>query len=1292
MRTGGAGRWSRAIVAAVVLALALVGLGIGPGPVGTAQASQITKGDLTFTYTPSPTTLSGPGSVTYTYTVQNNSGSRTYYYDSIRDDRCSAISPTSATIRAGGTATFTCTTTVSVTTTSTVNFSFYYLTLFFGRTYTQASLTETVRVNNSSYHPRFDCTTPTAFNSSNVEGQPTTLYNQYQDPTGAQFITVGTATTPKAQYNALAYNPADGYLYAVTGVPAKGGDSTWLGGARLIRVDANGQVEDLGPITSTASTFNQDFGGGGVTSGVIANGVYYVSNAAGGTATIYRINLTGAPTATVVTSNPDFRVNDYTVMGGYLWGLEANSGTATTAPTMLRYDLATGTVTRFSMSTLNGQIPGGRIYGAAWTYGNGNLGFSDNSGSGVYQIQVTNPASSSPTFSLVYKISGPGSYNNDGASCGTDVQADLKVTKTATPSSPKPGGTITWNLTITNLGPGTSSGGVVKDTVPAGYTNLKVGSDYTGACTISGQTVTCLTGVLAKGASYVIPITATVPNNTTCVTNTATITGNELDPVAGNNTGSVETCPSNAIIDVTKTANTPVATGPDAAGNHTIAYSIKVTNSGTTAGSYTQLVDAPQFSPGTSIQTVTWSGGPANTAPTTVSADADGSYPIGTAAGKPIAAGATHTYTVTVVYKQNPTSTDRLVLCTPNTPGTGLFNQVGLPEEDPTKVDNGNNACANPVPAIQVAKTVRRATDTGNGVDSLSVNRGDQVVYVYAVSLPTGYTEPLKTIGLTDDKLGAISGIAAPGGYKSGDSNSNGLLDPGETWIYWSAPTAISASVDNVGTATGIGNVTASKVTGTDTAHVTALQPSIDLAKAPGTLTGPAADGGYTVTYTVTVKNTGQGSGSYGPITDTLQFDPNLVPQTATWSKGTTTGPTTTFTAAPHTFTVGAITSTPLAAGATDTYTVTVRYLPKGAPAAAICTAPNTGLYNSVALPSGQETDTSNNSACVAPPRFAVQKAVDGSAPGTTGPTQTAAHDAATGTFSTTVTYRVTVTNTGTVVYAHPAITDTATVFTGFTRTGITLNGTAVTPAADGSFTIPAATSTLAPGATTVYTVVVTASGKPTAAQWEQAKACNTAGAGTPGGGIFNRVTMSADSDGADNNDACAPIVPPTQVMHVVKQGLNCDTDQPTCPLTGAQFSLYTSDPSAPGATAVQNGITPNAANGALFDSSSLILGEYWLVETRAPDGFSLLAQPIHFRLTANGVTLLAPTSSTVTLKTGDPLTVVVNDVTPAPLPKAGGNGSWPYLLTGMALLGLALAYYFRPLGHLRLSGHRKSS
>ena len=739
MRTG-AGRWSRITVAAVALALILVGLGIGPGPTSTAQASTITKGDLTFTYTPNPTTLNGSGSVTYTYTVKNNSsglGARTYYFDYIRDDRCSPVTLTSAssTIGPGATATFSCTTTVSQTTTSTANFSYYYSTLFGGRTYTQASLSETVRVNNSASHPKFDCTTPTVFNASNVSGQPTTLYNQYQAPTGSSFITVGTAATPKAQYNALAYNPADGYLYAVTGV-SSGADSTWVPGAHLVRIDANGQVEDLGAITSTATSFSQDFGSGGVTSGTIANGVYYVSNAAAGTQTIYRINLTGAPVATVVTSNPAFKTNDFTFMDGYLWGLEANSGTTTTAPVMLRYNLSTGAVDRFTMSNLNGQIPGATIYGAAWSYGNGNLGFSDNNGSGVYQIQVTNPASATPSFTLVYKIAGPGSYNNDGTSCLTTNAVDLSVVKTATPSSPKPGGTITWNLAITNNGPGVSSGGVVKDTLPAGYTNIQVGSDYASACTVAGQTVTCLTGVLAPGASYIIPITATVPNNTTCVTNTATITGNEADPVSGNNTGTAQSCPSNAIIDVTKTANTQVATGPDASGNYTISYTVKVTNSGTTAGSYTQLSDAPQFSPGTSIQSVTWSGGPGNTAPTTVTAGADGIYPIGTAASKTLAAGATDSYTVTVVYKQNPTSSSQLVLCNASGAGTGLFNQVGLPEEDSTKQGN-NSACANPVPAIQVAKTVRLATDTGNGVDTLSVNRGDQVVYVYAVSLPS---------------------------------------------------------------------------------------------------------------------------------------------------------------------------------------------------------------------------------------------------------------------------------------------------------------------------------------------------------------------------------------------------------------------------------------------------------------------------------------------------------------------------------------------------------------------------
>lgn len=1243
-------------------------------------------GRLSLLVTVSPSTVVQGGSVTYTYTVKNATTSTTLQPGSpaVSDPSCSPISPTATSLAPGATQVFSCTRTLNQTTTSTASARYTYTYTcniwFTCQGTSSVSQAVTVQVNAIAQQP-IDCTTPTVWVAQNTGSNSyTSLFQQYTTATSSTFIQVDNNTT--WGYNALAYNPVDKYLYAV---------SNWNSVSRatykdrLLRIDGSGTIVDFGPISGLGTDGAYTTGGaGGINAGAIsATGIFYFANMSA-SGSIYQINLGALPASPAVppagvtattkyTGTPGVppKTNDFAVIGGSLYGIQnVSPALPLVAPTLYAFNLTTNT---WNSGTTVAGLPSD-IYGAAWSYGNGNLGVDTNTQGKMAQVTTAG--------ALVNSVAGPTSSNNDGASCVDNNSVDLAVAKTATPTVAL-NGTVTFTLTVTNNGSGVSSGGLATDTVPSQYTSVAVNTTAYPNCAVSGNKVTCQNGVLNPGDSYQVQITAKAPNAAGCITNTASVAGNEADPVPANNTSSAPTCVTNSTIDVAKAAAGGTVTGPDANGNFTATYTVTVKHSGTDSvpGSYGPVTDQPQFTAGASIVSFTWSGGPNNVAPTTISPDANGIYTFGTA-GTAIASAATHTYTVTVVLKQAPTAAAPLTLCNGTAAGSGLYNTVGADGESASAPTTNNMACVNPAPAIDVVKTVRKATDTGNGVDSLTVNRGDQVVYVYAVSLATGYTEPLKTVTVTDDKLGTISGLASPAGYKSGDTNANGQLDAGETWLYWSAATAPANSVDNIGTATGTGVTTSRAASDTDPAHLTVLFPTIDLTKTAGAVTGPDANGVYTAAYTVTVTNTGTGAGSYGPITDTLGFDPSFAPKTATWTKGATSGPTTTFGSAPYSFTVGSTGATSIAAGATDTYAVSVTFTYPGASAASACAGSGTGLFNSVALPAGQETNTGNNSACDTPPaRFSVQKAAQGGAAGGTGSTvQTAADGTAT------VTYTVTVTNTGGVAAKHPAVTDSVTLPTGFAVTSVTLNGVTQT-LTSGSFTIPASGTNLAAGATTTYTVVVTGKAADlTAVDWTKAGTCSTANGGNAAaGGFFNVVSMNGDSDGANTNDACAPVTRPTTVIKVQKLGTTCAAGVSTCPLAGASFAIYATDPAQAGATPIANGITADVTSGSTFTSTALgYPATYWLVETRAPSGYQLLATPIRFTLGANGITLVgAPTS--VTLAPGTTTTVRVVDNPSARLPAAGGGGPLPTTLAGLLLVALGAAY------HLRRSGRRAS-
>jgi uncharacterized repeat protein (TIGR01451 family) len=86
-------------------------------------------------------------------------------------------------------------------------------------------------------------------------------------------------------------------------------------------------------------------------------------------------------------------------------------------------------------------------------------------------------------------------------------------------------------------------------------------------------------------------------------------------------------------------------------------------------------------------------------------------------------------------------------------------------------------------PAIFVRKTASR----------LNLSSPGPVTFTYTVTNPG--TVDLIDVTVTDDKLSTVT-------YVSGDTNSDHILRPGETWIY-TAVTTLHSTTTNTATATG---------------------------------------------------------------------------------------------------------------------------------------------------------------------------------------------------------------------------------------------------------------------------------------------------------------------------------------------------------------------------------------------------------------------------------------------------------------------------------------------------------
>ena len=258
----------------------------------------------------------------------------------------------------------------------------------------------------------------------------------------------------------------------------------------------------------------------------------------------------------------------------------------------------------------------------------------------------------------------------------------------------------------------------------------------------------------------------------------------------------------------------------------------------------------------------------------------------------------------------------------------------------------------------------------------------------------------------------------------------------------------------------------------------------------------------------------------------------------------------------------------------------------------------------------------------------------------------------------------------------------------------------------------------LAPKATKEYWIRFAVVRNPAAAGYNEADlACSVNGNNelAPGKGLFNEVLAEngKDSDGTSNNKACGPTVPHDFV--VIKAGTQNTgktfadaSNQYTgpngvtlYPLDGAEFAIYNANPNADAnATVVKTLTQATATDGYYWSVNDLNLDTmYWLVETKAPAGHSLLPKPIAFTLTAS-----RGNSSGTTVELADDLTdsakwaksavqsfsseasslpgpqgflaagtrkatIVVKDTEVGELPKAGSTGIYPYIGAAAVLM-----------------------
>jgi uncharacterized repeat protein (TIGR01451 family) len=168
---------------------------------------------------------------------------------------------------------------------------------------------------------------------------------------------------------------------------------------------------------------------------------------------------------------------------------------------------------------------------------------------GLWTIPGTLALNASATLHITLKVLGSGpmsipfmissstpldpnpANNTADAIINAALTADLSVTKTADPTAPMQGQTVTFTITVSNAGPDTAFNVVVNDLLNSGFTyqnssaSAGVYNHATGVWTIAS---------MATGTSETLSITATVAKSGN-LSNSVNVTSDAFDPVAANN-------------------------------------------------------------------------------------------------------------------------------------------------------------------------------------------------------------------------------------------------------------------------------------------------------------------------------------------------------------------------------------------------------------------------------------------------------------------------------------------------------------------------------------------------------------------------------------------------------------------------------------------------------------------------------------------------------------------------------------------------------------------------------------
>jgi uncharacterized repeat protein (TIGR01451 family) len=511
--------------------------------------------------------------------------------------------------------------------------------------------------------------------------------------------------------------------------------------------------------------------------------------------------------------------------------------------------------------------------GTCTASGSGNVNDTVNLPGGAsvtYTASCTVSASATGTLSDTATVTfagDPNSANNSGTDTDTlSPQADLAITATDGVTTATPGGSVTYTITASNAGPSNAPGATVADTFPASLTCTWtcVGAGG-GTCTASGSGNVNDTVNLPAGGSVTYTASCNISAAATgTLSDTATVAApaGVTDPTPGNNSATdSDTLAASADLAITVTDGVTTATA-----GGSVTYTITASNAGPSNAAGATVADTFPAS-----LTCTWTCVGAGGGTCTASSSGNVNDTVNLPSGGSI----TYTASCNISAAATGTLSDTATVAAP----------AGVTDPNP-----GNNSATD---SDALGASADLAITVTDGVTT--VTAGSSVTYTITASNAGPSNATGATVADTFPASLTCTWICVGAGgatcTSAGSGNINdtvNLLSGGS--VTYTASCNVSAtatgSLANTATVTapkGVTDPAPGNNSATDTDTITA-RPSATVTGTK-TVSGPPYTVGSTVTYTVTLHNSGTGAQGDNPgneFTDVLPGGLALASATAT--------------------------------------------------------------------------------------------------------------------------------------------------------------------------------------------------------------------------------------------------------------------------------------------------------------------------------------------------------------------------------------------------------------------------